>query len=1009
MTIALSKGSAVQYGNLVVTPSGRDWIYVSNKLIANADYDTIKIYLKCNYNANYTYFDDVTIFKDVFGESFSYDSKGNVISVVDMAKNTASITTNAAKTDITSYKDGAGNTYSFSYNTSAPKKHELTQCVSPDGTASKMAYDNFGNLTFMSIYANGDTARNSSSKAIRTETRYDSDGIHIAATVDPRENVVNYTYESPSSDLLKSVSDPGDVNSKTEYVYDSGTDKLTKVKHNGMDNTVTYGYSNEQLTKVMVGTLQYNFAYNALGNILSVGTGSSSSNIESYHYNGRNQLDQITYGNGQTVNYTYDNQERLASASDANGKILDYDYNSNGLLGSATYYSEGTPVTTDYQYDFAERYTSCYNSKGFGIDTITYDKNNNNTGYRAYLKHSGVNLSFDAKYAYNNVNALTKMTVATETDESTIDLTYDDFSRLSETTTALGNTKALHTKSQYIDVSSTRTTNLLDTYKVYLCGNESTADYSYKYTYDASGNITSVANTLKNGTTQTVNYGYDKLNQLTSVENYGNLGIRDEYTYDDRGNIVSKISRDIATNSNAGQAFYSYDTSHMDRLNTYTAYNGNGYITKDRLYQYDEVGNLCRITDGAGYFIGFGWSQGKKLTRYTCGETDNTYYYNESGLVSKVVKANGSSVEYFYDDDQLEYEEYRSASGSILRVHKYFYDDDGVVRFIMTSAGIFGNNVNVNLYAYVYDGAGNITDLVQLKMQRPQFPLVSASLAAHYEYDAYGRIVSETNYARTENIAKLNPIRYKGYYYETDTEMYRLDSRYYDPLIGRFINADDPSLLTESPNDLTDKNLYNYCDNNPVNRKDSDGEFWHIAVGAAIGAATSALIEIGRQLYCDGKVTDWGSVAQNAISGAVTGGLAASGAGLAVQVLANAGSGAISTALSVDKNKSWKDKCIEVAAGGAVGAIAGRLGGPGVGKQVGRIASSPIKRSMKMLKNKKGLKTAAKEFRKGWRYVKKHSKYLYTRGLRKDCYWRGYRNSTIVNGIYNGYKAYRGR
>ena len=169
------------------------------------------------------------------------------------------------------------------------------------------------------------------------------------------------------------------------------------------------------------------------------------------------------------------------------------------------------------------------------------------------------------------------------------------------------------------------------------------------------------------------------------------------------------------------------------------------------------------------------------------------------------------------------------------------------------------------------------------------------------------------------------------------------------------------------------------------------------------------MIEIGKQLYCNGKVTDWGSVAQNAVSGAVTGGLAASGAGLAVQVLANAGSGAISTALSVDKNKSWKDKCIEVAAGGAVGAIAGRLGGPGVGKQVGRIASSPIKRSMKMLKNKKGLKTAAKEFRKGWRYVKKHSKYLFTRGFRKDCYWYGYRKSTFVNGIYNGYKAYRGR
>ena len=62
-----------------------------------------------------------------------------------------------------------------------------------------------------------------------------------------------------------------------------------------------------------------------------------------------------------------------------------------------------------------------------------------------------------------------------------------------------------------------------------------------------------------------------------------------------------------------------------------------------------------------------------------------------------------------------------------------------------------------------------------------------------------------------------------------------------------------------------------------------------------------------------------------------------------------------------------------------------------------------------MLKNKKGLKTAAKEFRKGWRYVKKHSKYLFTRGFRKDCYWRGYSYSTGVNSVYNARSAYKKR
>ena len=75
------------------------------------------------------------------------------------------------------------------------------------------------------------------------------------------------------------------------------------------------------------------------------------------------------------------------------------------------------------------------------------------------------------------------------------------------------------------------------------------------------------------------------------------------------------------------------------------------------------------------------------------------------------------------------------------------------------------------------------------------------------------------------------------------------------------------------------------------------------------------MIEIGKQLYCNGKVTDWGSVAQNAVSGAVTGGFAAGGAGLAMQVLVNAGSGLATAALSVDKTKSKTDQIIEIAAG----------------------------------------------------------------------------------------------
>lgn len=65
--------------------------------------------------------------------------------------------------------------------------------------------------------------------------------------------------------------------------------------------------------------------------------------------------------------------------------------------------------------------------------------------------------------------------------------------------------------------------------------------------------------------------------------------------------------------------------------------------------------------------------------------------------------------------------------------------------------------------------------------------------------------------------------------YESETGFYYLGSRYYDPEVGRFINADDTEVLKATPLSLTDKNLFAYCDNNPVMRKDNDGAFWETA------------------------------------------------------------------------------------------------------------------------------------------------------------------------------------
>ena len=95
-----------------------------------------------------------------------------------------------------------------------------------------------------------------------------------------------------------------------------------------------------------------------------------------------------------------------------------------------------------------------------------------------------------------------------------------------------------------------------------------------------------------------------------------------------------------------------------------------------------------------------------------------------------------------------------------------------------------------------------------------------------YKYDAYGKCTSSQTNGGYSTTAYNNPFRYRGYYYDRDLELYYLNSRYYDGYTGRFISADNIDVVWSTPNALTDKNLYSYCDNNPVMRRDDGGAFW---------------------------------------------------------------------------------------------------------------------------------------------------------------------------------------
>ena len=106
-------------------------------------------------------------------------------------------------------------------------------------------------------------------------------------------------------------------------------------------------------------------------------------------------------------------------------------------------------------------------------------------------------------------------------------------------------------------------------------------------------------------------------------------------------------------------------------------------------------------------------------------------------------------------------------------------------------------------YYYVRNLLGDVTGVID----------TSGNLVVQYAYDSWGKILSTTG-SMANTVGTLNLIRYRGYYYDVETGLYYLQSRYYDPETGRFIS---PDVIAEGGN------IYTYCLNDPVNRSDESG------------------------------------------------------------------------------------------------------------------------------------------------------------------------------------------
>ena len=417
-----------------------------------------------------------------------------------------------------------------------------------------------------------------------------------------------------------------------------------------------------------------------------------------------------------------------------------------------------------------DRLVMCQDSLGNSF-TYIYDANNNLTSMT--VKNSGTTLK--TQYVYDADDRETQ----TQAKSKTLTTAYDALGRLDTKTWNTGT--PFVTKYHYMAGANGSQSSQVASVDI---GSQKIA-----YTYDGNGNITSI--TDSQGTTT---YAYDELNRLVRENNHY-LGKTVTYLYDAAGNIQKKCTYALTTAQNLPEApeatfVYAYDDIWRDKL-----------VSVDgKAITYDAIGNP--LTYGAWSME---WTQGKRLASMNNGDGGNTlmFTYDESGMrLSKLDFAGNKNHKYTIAGDKLTGERCENMDGSVLYTTQFVYDSAG------EAVSMVYNGVE---YYFVRNGQRDVVGLID----------GNGNIVVNYTYDSWGKLLKVEG--NTE-LGYRNPLRYRGYIADDETGLYYVGSRYYDPVVGRWISADDVAFIGAT-GDFVSYNLYVYCGNNPVNQKDSMGYF----------------------------------------------------------------------------------------------------------------------------------------------------------------------------------------
>ena len=327
-------------------------------------------------------------------------------------------------------------------------------------------------------------------------------------------------------------------------------------------------------------------------------------------------------------------------------------------------------------------------------------------------------------------------------------------------------------------------------------------DVQINYQYDANGNITQITDGKGK-----IQYTYDTRNQLIREDREADRQTI-TYAYDKNGNLLQKnryeyqpeaAMETLASATPSETKIYRYEGNWKDQL---TSYNGETIA-------YDAMWNPT-VYRG----MEMGWKKSSELTEIVKDQTTIRYRYDKEGMRNRKYLSDGTTVLYQVQEGQIIGEQHlREDQEKPLYEMTFSYDADGT---------LFSMNCDGKDYYYILNPTGDVIALVD----------TGWNTVVSYAYDSWGNV---TAIEGDQELGEKNPLRYRGYYWDEETGLYYLASRYYDPEVGRFINADNINLVLIDLTVTSDKNLYTYCDNNPIIRKDVNGECWIIAIAIGVG------------------------------------------------------------------------------------------------------------------------------------------------------------------------------